>query len=69
MSITIAAIKRAFKYNGVNLPDPGAAMPPKEVKSFYAMQFPELTNATIDGPTEVGGALSYQFVRAVGSKG
>ncbi len=41
----------------------------EEVRSFYAAQFPELTNAAITGPETVGERLRYSFERAIGSKG
>ena len=41
----------------------------EEVRSFYAAQFPELTNAAITGPETVGDRLRYSFERAIGSKG
>jgi PRTRC genetic system protein C len=39
------------------------------IRSFYATQFPELTNSAITGPDKVGERLRYNFERAIGSKG
>ena len=41
----------------------------EQVRSFYAAQLPELTNAAITGPETVGDRLRYTFERAIGSKG
>jgi PRTRC genetic system protein C len=51
------------------LADPNPNFSIEEVRSFYATQFPELTNAAISGPETVGDRLRYSFERAIGSKG
>jgi PRTRC genetic system protein C len=65
----INIVEREFLYHGTTLADPAATLSIEEVRSFYAAQFPELTNAAITGPETVGDRLRYTFERAIGSKG
>lgn len=60
---------REFKYNGVALKDPGAEFTLEKVREFYATLYPEIVNADIEGPTNVGNKTVYEFRRAVGTKG
>lgn len=60
---------RVFRFNGIELPDPGAHMSPDQVRDLYSANFPELATAAVEGPTAVGGRLAYEFRRAVGTKG
>jgi PRTRC genetic system protein C len=65
----IQVVEREFVYHGATLADPNPRFSIEEVRSFYATQFPELTNAAITGPETVGERLRYSFERAIGSKG
>jgi PRTRC genetic system protein C len=65
----IQTLTRKFKYNGIDLQDPGTGMTADEVRELYAMQFPELNNAVVEGPVTSGTEQTFTFVRAVGSKG
>ena len=65
----INLVEREFVYHGTTLACPNPKFSIEEVRSFYATQFPELTNATITGPETVGDRLRYSFERAIGSKG
>lgn len=65
----IQVVEREFVYHGATLADPNPGFSIEEVRSFYATQFPELTNAAITGPETVGDRLRYSFERAIGSKG
>lgn len=69
MALQAVEIKRVFNYNGIDLSDPNPAMSVDEVKQFYAMQFPELTNAEAEGPATANNVSKYVFKRAAGSKG
>ena len=60
---------RVFKYNGMELQDPGAAQPVEEVREFYANLYPELNNAEIEGPEHKAGKIIYEFHKTVGTKG
>ena len=65
----INLVEREFVYHGTTLADPNPKFSIEEVRSFYATQFPELTNAAITGPEALGDRLRYSFERAIGSKG
>lgn len=69
MALKIESLVRAFKYNGMELVDPGPALTPDAVKEFYANIYPEINNAAIEGPEHVGSKAVYEFRRAVGTKG
>jgi len=69
MALETTQLGRKFRYNSVDLPDPGAQYTPDEVRGFYAATFPEIVNATVEGPEKQGDALVYTFRRAVGTKG
>ncbi len=60
---------REFKYNGVALKDPGAQFTLEQVREFYSTLYPEIINASVEGPTAVGNKVVYEFRRAVGTKG
>lgn len=62
-------ITRKFKYNGIDLPDPNSALSVDKVRAMYAMQYPELNNAVVEGPVTNSGVATYTFLRAVGTKG
>ncbi len=64
----IEAIERVFNYNGATLADPAAGMSPEAVRDFYSAMYPEITTATVEGPTERGGKFHYKFAKAVGTK-
>lgn len=65
----ITQLARAFRYNSVDLPDPGAQYKPEAVRELYSATYPEIVNAAIEGPEEKDGKLVYTFRRAVGTKG
>lgn len=60
---------RVFRFNGIELPDPGEQMTPKDVRDLYSANFPELATAEVEGPSASGNRLAYEFRRAVGTKG
>lgn len=62
-------ITRKFDYNGISLTDPGSGLSADAVREFYATQFPELTNAVVEGPFTKDGVSTYKFARAAGAKG
>ncbi|NEX60107.1 PRTRC system protein C [Noviherbaspirillum galbum] len=69
MAIQTQTLTRVFSYNGAEMADPGAHMSVEEVKEVYGASFPELVNATIEGPEVKGDKAVYTFARAVGAKG
>lgn len=60
---------REFTFNGAKLADPNPEWTPEAVKKIHAQAHPELTNATITGPSEINGRLVYEYKKAVGTKG
>lgn len=65
-----ATLSTRFLYQGIELPTGPDDTDPVTVRDKLAAAFyPELGNAEIRGPTVVGDALTYEFVRAVGAKG
>lgn len=62
-------ITRKFEYNGIGLTDPGSSLSPDAVREFYSTQFPELTNAVVEGPFTKDSVSTFKFVRAAGAKG
>lgn len=69
MAMTTTELRRVFKYNSVDLPDPGAGLSAEDVRELLSATYPEILNATIEGPEEKDGQLVYTFKRAVGTKG
>jgi len=69
MALQATALERAFRYNSVDLVDPGAQYSPDQVRDFYSTAYPEIVSAGIDGPEQQEGRLVYTFRRAVGTKG
>jgi PRTRC genetic system protein C len=69
MALQTQQLERTFRYNSVDLIDPGAQYTPEQVRDFYAPTYPEILNAAIEGPEEKDGKLRYTFRRAVGTKG
>jgi PRTRC genetic system protein C len=67
MAIETTELQRVFRYNSVELPDPGGTA--DEVRELYSATYPEIVNAAIEGPEEKDGKLVYTFRRAVGTKG
>lgn len=69
MALLTTELTRLFRYNSVELPDPGPQYSADEVRELYSATYPEIVNAAIEGPDEKEGKLVYTFRRAVGTKG
>lgn len=65
----VVDITRKFTYNGVSLADPNPDLGPEQIREFYAMQYPELNNAVVEGPVTKDTVATYTFARAAGAKG
>jgi PRTRC genetic system protein C len=61
--------ERSFSYNGIKLVDPDASMTPEAVRDFYAGTYPQLTNASIKGPTVNNNVAAFDFKPVVATKG
>ena len=68
-TLQTTALRRRFRYQALDLPDPDPAASPEEVKRLLAATHPALLSASIDGPALEDGAWVYTFKRAVGTKG
>ncbi|AXC15449.1 hypothetical protein ACPOL_6205 [Acidisarcina polymorpha] len=60
---------REFYYNAIRIPDPGPHLSVDQVRDLLTPRFPEIATASVQGPEDVGNALRYKFVRAIGEKG
>ncbi|NMA74307.1 MAG: PRTRC system protein C [Bacteroidales bacterium] len=69
MALQVNIKERVFKYKNEELVDPDRNMTPFEVAKFYSARFPELINATIEGPKAVDGKVEYSFDKVAGTKG
>lgn len=65
----VQRVARIFEYGTLRLSDPDNAMSPERVKEFYAVVYPELTQAVVGEPERKGATQVYKFTRAVGVKG
>ncbi|MBV9308221.1 MAG: PRTRC system protein C [Acidobacteriaceae bacterium] len=64
----MCTLDRRFVYNGLHLPDPNPKLTPEQVRDAYAVTYPEITTAAIEGPEIMEGTLRYKFTRAIGTK-
>ncbi len=66
----LAAPKRKFIFNGMELADPDPNMTPDQVTVFHSALRTELTNATIKGPKRnADGIDEYEFKVNIGRFG
>ena len=69
MATVVSEVTRLFKYNGVQLPDPGEGLSTEAVRDLYSTTYPEIVSAAVDGPSYEGDSVVYTYVRAVRDKG
>lgn len=73
MAINVKDVIRQFQFEKdneqVKLDDPNPNFTPDEVMSFYANTYPELTTATVFGPTMDNDVAVFEFKTTVGTKG
>jgi len=69
MSLEAKTLKRVFKYGKITLSDPDPIMEAKDVMQFYSGQYPELTNASLEGPSIENDEIMFEFGKTVGVKG
>jgi PRTRC genetic system protein C len=62
-------IKRKSEDDNIKLDDPNPNMSEHEVQRFYSSQYPELTSATVVGPSMKDGNAVYSFETIIGDKG
>jgi PRTRC genetic system protein C len=75
MALQVTNLKRSFTIDkgkggkNVDLSDPNPEMTPEEVMKFYSGNYPELTNAIVDGPKVVGDKANYTITTKAGKLG
>ena len=73
MALEIKGMKRVFTFKkgttAVTLDDPNPSDSPEMVMRFYANTYPELTTATVHGPTVKDDEAVYEFKTTIGTKG
>lgn len=65
----VFVIKRKSESDNIKLDDPNPNMSEVDVMKFYSSQYPELTSATIIGPSMKDGNAVYSFETIIGEKG
>lgn len=55
-------LNRVFKMGSVRLADPDPTASPEAVCDLYAVNYPHLAHANVEGPETVGDDLEYTFV-------
>lgn len=73
MALKVTALKRRFllKKDGktIELSDVNGSLSPDEIAKFHASEYPELTNAVIEGPKVEGDAAAYTIQTKAGKLG
>ena len=73
MALEITGIKRVFTFKKgtatITLDDPNPSDSPEMVMGFYANTYPELTTATVHGPSITHDTALYEFKTTIGTKG
>jgi PRTRC genetic system protein C len=69
MAATIKAAPRVFKYGATEIPDPLPNSTPERCLEVLRTQYPQFTNAAVDGPFHEGGKQVWQIKVAAGTKG
>ena len=67
--LVVTQKKRVFKYDEVELPDPGAEMKPEEVIEFYSPQYPELACGYVKDQEDEDDKIIYNIETNIGGKG
>ena len=73
MALTVNDMKRSFTFKKgtemISLPDPNPSESAENVMSYYSNISPELTTATVHGPTIKDDVAVYEFKTTIGTKG
>jgi PRTRC genetic system protein C len=67
--MTIETMSREFRYGELRLGDPNPKLSIEEVRTAFAVSYPEISTATVTGPEAIGNKLVYHFTKAIGTKG
>jgi len=66
---TVTKLEREFVFESHILPDPDPAMDVERVREMYIATYPEITTASVEGPTYADGKKQCTVIRAIGYKG
>ncbi len=74
MALQVTNLQRKFIIKNedkkdIELKDPNPDMTPEEVIKFYSSEYPELTTASLSGPTVKGEVAVYSASAQIGTKG
>jgi PRTRC genetic system protein C len=73
MALQVTNLERVFTFEKdkkeVKLADPNPEMSAEEVMKFYSGQYPELTNALVEGPKPQGDKAVYKMTTKAGKLG
>lgn len=69
MAIEATVVKRKFRFQGIELDDPGLQMTPEEVRDMYAVAYAELTTAEVTCLGIQNDQQVFEFKKKVGDKG
>ena len=62
-------LTRVFQWNGLEIPDPNSRLKPEEALKLLSSVYPELNNASIEGPSFQGDKEVYKLCTRLGTKG
>lgn len=73
MALIVTGMKRSFSFKKgseiIKLTDPNPGESPDAVMNYYSNMYPELTTATVHGPTVREDEAMYEFKTTIGTKG
>lgn len=69
MAIEATILKRKFRFQGIELDDPGPHMTPDDVRDMYAAAYAELTTAEVTCLGIENDHQIFEFKKKVGDKG
>lgn len=62
-------LTRVFQWNGLEIPDPNPRLKPAEALTVLGTIYPELNNASLEGPAFHGDREVYTCCTRLGTKG
>lgn len=62
-------VRRIFMHGSLRLADPNPGSTPEQVKAILSQSYPDLTNATLTLKESKDGTETWEFKRAVATKG
>jgi PRTRC genetic system protein C len=68
-TVTVSELRRVFRHNGKDLPDPAPAQSPEKALEILALAHAELNNAVVEPPIAEKGLFVYPVKTSVATKG